>query len=91
MQGEGTECPPGFQRGRAGIDGATLPVYTFQQQGVRGEGAVELLTKDIHRRVAEWWASNEDCNRECIGSTTSNGKVLASVDDVSCSSGVHVT
>ncbi|CAN0378524.1 unnamed protein product [Pylaiella littoralis] len=43
---EGAEYPPGFRRGRAGIDEAKLPVYKFLQQGVREEGAVELLTKE---------------------------------------------
>ncbi|CAN0440196.1 unnamed protein product [Pylaiella littoralis] len=35
---EGAEYPPGFRRGRAGIDEAKLPVYKFLQQGVREEG-----------------------------------------------------
>ncbi|CAM9271908.1 unnamed protein product, partial [Pylaiella littoralis] len=65
-KGDGAEYPPGFRRGRAGIDGAKLPVYMFLQQGIREEGAVELLTKDIHCRVAQWWADNGDEDRNGV-------------------------
>lgn len=89
MQGKGAEYPPGFRQGGAEIDGAKLSVYTFQQQGVLEEGAVERLTKDVHRRVTEWWANNGGRTREFTGNTTT-GTVLAAVDDVSCSSRVRV-